>query len=102
MALFLCRHSTSEEFTFRQTWQVGDVLMCHKRATVHITLADYRDDTAQAMMRTTMVGTPLGSLLDTAAPEPNVGVPLLTKGDAAAGRLRGFHPHRADVGYLGA
>jgi len=64
---FLCRHSTREEFTFRQSWQVGDVLMWDNRATVHMALADYRDDTAREMMRTSITGTPLGRPLESTA-----------------------------------
>jgi taurine dioxygenase len=63
---FLCRHSTREEFTFRQTWKVGDVLMWDNRATVHMALADYPDDAAREMMRTSITGSPLGRLLEAA------------------------------------
>ena len=51
---FLCSHSTREEFTFRQQWKVGDVLMWDNRATVHMALADYPDDVAREMMRTSI------------------------------------------------
>jgi taurine dioxygenase len=63
---FLCRHSTREEFTFRQRWQVGDVLMWDNRATVHMALADYPDDSSREMMRTSISGSPLGRMLEAA------------------------------------
>jgi taurine dioxygenase len=63
---FLCRHSTREEFTFRQRWRVGDVLMWDNRATVHMALADYPDDSAREMMRTSISGSPLGRALEAA------------------------------------
>lgn len=63
---FLCRHSTREEFTFRQQWQVGDVLMWDNRATVHMALADYPDDAVREMMRTSISGSPLGRVLEAA------------------------------------
>jgi len=64
---FLCRHSTRDEFTFRQTWHVGDVLMWDNRATVHMALADYRDGAAREMMRTSISGAPFGRLLEAEA-----------------------------------
>ncbi|MBL0419304.1 TauD/TfdA family dioxygenase [Ramlibacter sp. AW1] len=64
---FLCRHSTREEFTFRQTWRVGDVLMWDNRATVHMALADYPDDAIREMMRTSISGEPFGRPLVAAA-----------------------------------
>ncbi|MEO5691798.1 MAG: TauD/TfdA family dioxygenase [Usitatibacter sp.] len=59
---FLCRHSTREEFTFRQRWRVGDVLMWDNRATVHMALADYSDDSSRELMRTSIAGTPMGRI----------------------------------------
>ena len=57
---FLCRHSTSEDFTFRQSWQVGDVLLWDNRATVHMALADYPPDAPREMLRTSISGDPIG------------------------------------------
>jgi len=59
---FLCRHSTREEFTFRQRWRVGDVLMWDNRATVHMALADYPPNERRELLRTSIVGSPLGRL----------------------------------------
>lgn len=63
---FLCRHSTREEFTFRQKWQVGDVLMWDNRATVHMALADYPPDAQRELLRTSITGEPLGHLAEAA------------------------------------
>lgn len=57
---FLCRHSTREEFTFRQQWQVGDVLMWDNRATVHMALADYPSHAHRELLRTSITGSPSG------------------------------------------
>ncbi len=57
---FLCRHSTSEDFTFRQTWKTGDVLMWDNRATVHMALADYPANAPREMLRTSISGEPIG------------------------------------------
>lgn len=57
---FLCRHSVREEFTFRQRWQPGDLLMWDNRATVHMALADYPDDAERELLRASIKGNPLG------------------------------------------
>lgn len=63
---FLCSHSTREEFTFRQNWRVGDVLVWDNRATVHMALADYPPEAARELLRTSITGSPLGRLLEAA------------------------------------
>jgi len=63
---FLCRHSTREEFTFRQKWKVGDVLMWDNRCTVHMALADYPHTAERELLRTSITGEPLGRLLEAA------------------------------------
>lgn len=63
---FLCRHSTREEFTFRQKWKVGDVLMWDNRATVHMALADYPANVDRELLRTSITGSPLGRLAEAA------------------------------------
>ena len=57
---FLCSHSVREEFTFRQRWRPGDVLMWDNRATVHMALADYPDDAERELLRTSIKGNPEG------------------------------------------
>lgn len=57
---FLCRHSVREEFTFRQRWRPGDVLMWDNRATVHMALADYPDDAERELLRTSIKGSSTG------------------------------------------
>lgn len=61
---FLCRHSTREEFTYRQVWRVGDVLMWDNRATVHMALADYPPTAKRELLRTSIGGEPLGRSLE--------------------------------------
>lgn len=63
---FLCRHSTREEFTFRQKWRVGDVLMWDNRATVHMALADYPANFDRELLRTSITGSPSGRLAEAA------------------------------------
>ena len=57
---FLCAHAVREEFTFRQRWRPGDVLMWDNRATVHMALADYPDDAERELLRTSIKGNPEG------------------------------------------
>ena len=57
---FLNAHCVREEFTFRQRWQVGDVLVWDNRSTIHVALADYPVDAARELLRTSIVGEPLG------------------------------------------
>jgi len=64
---FLCAHSVREEFTFRQRWRVGDVLLWDNRSTVHKALADYSDDERRELLRTSIVGNPQGRPLAAAA-----------------------------------
>jgi taurine dioxygenase len=53
---FLFRHSTQPEYQFRQSWQVGDVLLWDNRSTVHMALADYPTGAARELIRTSIVG----------------------------------------------
>lgn len=57
---FLCDHSVREQFTFRQQWRVGDVLVWDNRPTVHVALADYPPDAQRELLRTSIMGEPLG------------------------------------------
>lgn len=63
---FLCRHSTREEFTFRQRWRVGDTLLWDNRATAHIALADYPPGARRELLRTSIAGNPQGRLAEAA------------------------------------
>jgi taurine dioxygenase len=60
---FLCEHSTREEFTFRQTWRIGDVLLWDNRATVHMALADYPANAERELIRTSISGNAQGRAL---------------------------------------
>lgn len=60
----LFRHSTQPEFVFRQRWKVDDVLLWDNRCTVHMALRDYAPDFPRELLRTSLVGTPSGALLD--------------------------------------
>jgi taurine dioxygenase len=57
---FFCDHVVREQFTFRQQWRVGDVLMWDNRSTVHMALSDYPANAERELMRTSITGTPLG------------------------------------------
>lgn len=63
---FLAAHCARPEFTFRQTWLPGDVLMWDNRATIHMALADYAPGEPRELLRTSLVGEPLGRLLEAA------------------------------------
>jgi taurine dioxygenase len=47
---------------------VGDLLMWDNRCTLHMALADYPADAERELLRTSMVGTPSGRLLDERQP----------------------------------
>lgn len=64
---FFCDHSVREQFTFRQQWEVGDVLVWDNRSTLHVALADYPPDAERQLMRTSITGTPLGRPMQPAA-----------------------------------
>ena len=57
---FFCDHAVREQFTLRQQWQVGDVLMWDNRSTLHMALSDYPANAERELMRTSITGTPLG------------------------------------------
>jgi len=57
---FLNAHCVREEFTFRQRWQVGDLLLWDNRSTIHVALADYPPQAPREMLRASLVGEPLG------------------------------------------
>lgn len=63
---FLAEHCARPEFTFRQSWLPGDVLMWDNRATIHMALADYAPGEPRELLRTSLVGEPLGRLLEAA------------------------------------
>jgi taurine dioxygenase len=58
---FLFRHSTQPALQFRQTWQVGDVLLWDNYATLHMAMADYPAGAPRQMLRTSISGTASGA-----------------------------------------
>ena len=63
---FLFEQATRPEFTFRQSWKVGDLVMWDNASTLHMALADYAPDQLRELMRTSLIGTPSGRLLESA------------------------------------
>lgn len=61
----LFQHCARPEFCMRQSWQPGDLLMWDNRATIHMALADYAPGEPRELLRTSLVGEPLGELLPT-------------------------------------
>ncbi len=60
---FLYEHSTPHENVYRHRWQVDDLLMWDNRCTLHIALADYEHTSPRHMLRTTLLGEPMGRLV---------------------------------------
>ncbi|BBK41148.1 taurine dioxygenase [Allostella vacuolata] len=63
---FLCDHATSHEFVYRHQWQVHDLLMWDNRCTMHLALADFDQSQPRHMLRTTLLGEPIGRLYNEA------------------------------------
>ena len=60
---FLYEHSTPHENVYRHRWQVDDLLMWDNRCTLHIALADYEHTSPRHMLRTTLLGEPMGRIV---------------------------------------
>lgn len=60
---FLAAHCARPEFALRQSWLPGDLLMWDNRATIHMALADYAPGEPRELLRTSLVGEPLGELV---------------------------------------
>lgn len=61
---YLFKHAARPEFSFRQKWKVGDLLMWDNRCTMHMAMADYPQDAERELLRTSMIGGPSGRLLE--------------------------------------
>lgn len=59
---FLCDHATQHEFVYRHQWRVHDLLIWDNRCTMHLALADFDQSQPRHMLRTTLLGEPLGRL----------------------------------------
>jgi taurine dioxygenase len=64
---FLCDHATRHEFVYRHQWQVNDLVMWDNRCTMHLALADFDQSQPRHMLRTTLLGEPMGRLHNEAA-----------------------------------
>ena len=61
---FLFRHSVRPEFTYRHAWTRKELLMWDNRCVLHLAPADYSHEDTRHMHRVTVLGTPLGHLLE--------------------------------------
>jgi taurine dioxygenase len=55
---YLFEFQTRPGFQYRHRWRVGDVLMWDNVATIHMAVADYRDDEPRLMHRCQVLGDP--------------------------------------------
>ena len=60
---FLFRHSVRPEFTYRHSWNVGDMMGWDNRCAIHLALADYDFDLPRRLYRTTLLGEQSGYVL---------------------------------------
>ncbi len=60
---FLFEHSIAAEFTYRHSWDVGDMIGWDNRSAMHLALADYDFTLPRLLYRTTMLGEPVGRVL---------------------------------------
>ncbi len=61
---YLFEHVTRPEFIYRHRWQVGDLIMWDNRCTMHLAPKDYDHSELRDMRRTTLMGEPIGRLLE--------------------------------------
>ena len=59
---FLFEHAVDPLFTYRHKWKANDIIMWDNRSTMHLALADFDAGAHRYCMRTTVLGTPSGSL----------------------------------------
>ena len=53
---YLFKHSVRPEFTWRQQWRKGDLIIWDNRCTMHIAHADYDHSKVRRLFRTTIMG----------------------------------------------
>src|SRR4029450_2958252 len=59
---FLCAHSVSPRFIYRQYWSVGDLVMWDNRCLIHLAVGDYDPTEIRHMIRTSTIGDYYGRL----------------------------------------
>lgn len=64
---YLCEHAVQPEFVYRHQWRVHDLLMWDNRCTMHLALADFDQTKPRHMLRTTLLGDPMGYYINEAA-----------------------------------
>jgi len=60
---YLVRHATKPQFVYRHQWQPDDIVIWDNRCTMHQALGDYDDQYLRHLERTTVLGTPSGTLV---------------------------------------
>ena len=65
---FLFRHCETHEHIYRHRWQLHDIVMWDNRCVSHIALFDYSHSSPRHMLRTTLIGTPSGSVRSRGTP----------------------------------
>ncbi|MCP4617945.1 MAG: TauD/TfdA family dioxygenase [Bradyrhizobium sp.] len=78
---FLNQHATKPEFVYRHRWSVGDLVMWDNRCTQHIALADFDQSKPRHMIRCSLQGEEIGSIVE--APKMSEDPEALTKAVAA-------------------
>jgi len=68
---YLLKHSVREQYTYRHTYKVNDLIMWDNRCLQHLAPPDYvhNAENLRHMYRLTVLGSPCGRLLDTQAEE---------------------------------
>lgn len=61
---FLAAHMIDPLFTYRQKWQKNDLIMWDNRSTMHLALADFAPGAQRYCVRTTILGSPSGTLYE--------------------------------------
>ncbi|MGH8618998.1 MAG: TauD/TfdA dioxygenase family protein [Burkholderiales bacterium] len=60
---YLVRHATKPQFVYRHQWQPDDIVIWDNRCTMHQALGDYDDQYLRHLERTTVLGTPSGTIV---------------------------------------
>jgi taurine dioxygenase len=60
---YLFKHSVRAEFTYRHVWKLHDIVLWDNRCTMHLAPKDYDSSQIRHMCRTTLLGDPIGRVL---------------------------------------